>query len=148
MTDIFGVDPGKTGAIAKLSTSGITFLDLENVQSQAIINFLGKGAIIAIEDQNSHGMGRQSAFNFGRSIGYLDSIFDIAAAKIYLVPPSRWKRDLNLIHASKGDSIALATKLYPITAGSLTRKKDHNRAESLLIAHWLTKFVDVTATAT
>ena len=148
MINIFGVDPGKTGAIAKISDSGINFLDLENVRSQAIIDFLGRGAIIAIEEQNSHGMGRQSAFNFGRAIGYLDSIFDIAAAKIYLVPPCRWKRDLGLIHASKADSIALAKKLYPISSGSLTRKKDHNRAEALLIARWLMEFVDVTIPAT
>ena len=57
-----------------------------------------------------------------------------------VVDPSRWKRMFGL-HTDKDGSIACAKRLYPDASASLARKKDHNRAESILIGHWLLREV-------
>lgn len=57
-----------------------------------------------------------------------------------VVDPSRWKKMFGL-HTDKDGSIACAKRLYPDASASLARKKDHNRAESILIGHWLLREV-------
>ena len=57
-----------------------------------------------------------------------------------VVNPRVWKGSFGL-KADKNASIALARKLYPAAGHYLSRKKDHNRAESILIGHWLIKEV-------
>ena len=53
-------------------------------------------------------------------------------------PPAVWKKDLGIYgrRFTKEDSRSLALELFPELADELRRKKDHGRAESLLIAAW------------
>ncbi|GJT96248.1 hypothetical protein Tco_1091766, partial [Tanacetum coccineum] len=71
-------------------------------------------------------------FNYGLWIGVL------VASEISVVPvPSvRWKQEFKLSGngKTKDDSRALACTLFPSLSSSLKRKKDHGRAEALLIA--------------
>jgi hypothetical protein len=64
---------------------------------------------------------------------------DVARIKHQPVQPATWKRFVNVLGADKTGAAAraVAMKLYPGAASALQRVKDHNRAESLLIAHWL-----------
>lgn len=55
---------------------------------------------------------------------------------VEIVSPLKWKRALGLIGQDKEASRAKALKLYPSLADQLKRKKDHNRAEAVLLAHW------------
>jgi len=52
-----------------------------------------------------------------------------------LVPPAKWKRDMQL-NASKDGSRAKAIQLWPAQAGEFKRVKDDGRAEACLIAKW------------
>lgn len=51
------------------------------------------------------------------------------------VPPAVWKRALGMLNKEKEFMRLRAQSLFP--KASLKRKKDHNRAEALLLAHYL-----------
>jgi len=53
---------------------------------------------------------------------------------VHMVNPQVWKRLFGL-GSEKGDSRACCLRLYP--SAPVTRAKDHNRAEAILIGHWL-----------
>jgi len=57
---------------------------------------------------------------------------------VQTVPASTWKSDLCLTgpEMTKDDSRKLASTLFDSISSQLTRKKDHGRAEALLIAYW------------
>lgn len=57
---------------------------------------------------------------------------------VRVVGPAAWKRDVGLYGRAftKDDSRARALLLYPTLEAELRRKKDHGRAEALLIAAW------------
>lgn len=52
-----------------------------------------------------------------------------------MVTPNEWKKFYRL-GREKSASLDMARALYPAAQPFLKRAKDHNRAESLLIAHW------------
>ena len=136
-SEIYGVDPGENGCIARLSPdNAIALLDLKSAPLHEIIDFISPGAVVVVEDVNSFGMGRQSAFNFGRGLGRIDAALEYVEANIFRVQPAIWKRALHLTGLTKTDAIALAQSFYPQMAPMLRRKKDHDRAEAILIAHY------------
>lgn len=58
-----------------------------------------------------------------------------------VVAPSKWKRDLGLLHSGTGAqakeaSRAKALAIWPDKAALLKRKKDHNLAEAALMGLW------------
>lgn len=53
-----------------------------------------------------------------------------------MVNPVTWKRYFGL-KTDKDESIACALRLYPDAKRYLARKRDHNRAESILVGHFL-----------
>ena len=57
---------------------------------------------------------------------------------VRVVGPAAWKKDVGLYGRAftKDDSRARALLLYPTLEAELRRKKDHGRAEALLIAAW------------
>lgn len=81
------------------------------------------------------GQGVSSTFNFGVSVGIIRGV--LAAREIVLVhvQPSKWKARFNLSR-DKELSRSRAIDLYPGQSTRLARKKDHGRAEALLIAHY------------
>lgn len=79
--------------------------------------------------------GVSSSFNFGKGCGMIEGVLAALEIRTHLVSPIRWKRALNL--SSDADaSRDLASRLYPDVAKFLTKKRDHNKAEALLLAHW------------
>lgn len=60
----------------------------------------------------------------------------VAQSAMTIVNPQVWKKVFGL-KSDKDASIACALRLYPGAAKHLSRKKDHNRSESILIGHWL-----------
>jgi hypothetical protein len=58
------------------------------------------------------------------------------AAGLHIVSPHAWKKLFGL-HADKTKARALCQCLY--AGAPVTRVKDHNRAESILIAHYLVR---------
>ena len=70
------------------------------------------------------------------SRGVIQAVLDIAGIKTEAVQPQTWKRLYGLSGADKKDSLDKARVLFPGLAGDLSRVRDHNRAESLLIANY------------
>lgn len=80
--------------------------------------------------------GKFSWFNSGLAYGMWLGL--LAAYDMPFQTPKvrRWKSDLQLDGMGKEGSRLLALQLFPQAAGQLRRKKDHGRAEALLIAAW------------
>jgi crossover junction endodeoxyribonuclease RuvC len=68
--------------------------------------------------------------------GVIEGVVSRWRYPVHFVNPRTWKKALGL-DSKKTNSIDVARELYPgVSAVRLTRVKDHNRAESLLLAHW------------
>jgi hypothetical protein len=81
------------------------------------------------------GMGIASAGRYMRAAGALEATIDMCGVEIVMVQPVTWKRALGLIGENKNGSLELIRGLYPDCADKwFKRKKDHNRADSALIA--------------
>ena len=92
-------------------------------------------AAICIEDVHSMpGQGVASTFKFGRAVGAINAVADMMFGVWHIVSPQRWKRAMGVTQ-EKDSSLKLARELWP--NAPLTRKKDHGRAEALLIAEYL-----------
>lgn len=69
------------------------------------------------------------------TVGVLRTLLWLTADKLDLVNPREWQKPFGL-GGDKAGSRKVASTLYPAAAERLARVKDHNRAESLLIAHF------------
>lgn len=79
------------------------------------------------------GQGVVSMFRFGESFGILKGLLFGLGIGCTLVLPQRWKKwGLDGMAKGKGASIVRVKQLYPKL--ELSRKKDHNRADAVLIA--------------
>lgn len=79
-------------------------------------------------------MGAASAFRFGMAAGQLRGALVALRTKVELTHPATWKAFYGLRGADKEASRLLAIKLHPEIEPLLRRKKDHQRAEAILIA--------------
>lgn len=82
------------------------------------------------------GMPNQSSsttFKTGGGYYTIQAVVKIARLPLIFVSSNKWKKFYNL-GRDKGDSLQLARQFYPDV--DLSKKKDHNRAESLLIARY------------
>ena len=139
---ICGVDPGQKGAIALLYEKGTSHIyDMpmlgKEVNGTEVSNILWEfePEHIWLEQVNSFGMGRTSAYNFGQGVGILKGVFQAMKLPYTLVMPQKWKKSYGL-SKEKDHSRLLATRLYPDLADQFKRKKDDGRAEALLIARY------------
>lgn len=104
----------------------------------------GHSALIVFEDVRARPMGNaESHFNSFQSQnslvlsrGIITAAIDIAGFQSRSVQPQMWKALFGLGGADKIDSREMAQKLYPSIADEFKRVKDHNKADSILIAHW------------
>lgn len=137
-----GIDPGKTGAACLLTLSEISFFDYSDPGKVAsAIQRWSKEFDIICCIEKVHAMPKQgvsSTFKFGVNYGIW--IGTLASFKINYreVTPQKWQ--LIITHRVKGQSakersLAFAKYLYPKWGEKyLTRKKDHDRADAILIA--------------
>lgn len=79
-----------------------------------------------------------------RSLGALEAVAECLNFPIVYVNSQKWKRFFGLIDSDlkpaqrKKKALECARRLYP-ACSAIARAKDHNRAESILIGHWMTK---------
>ncbi len=151
-TYFIGIDPGLTGAVGVLNSKGnyVTTFDLTTEPRghksfiktqlnptaihQQLKPYLNYNSYSLIEKMTSRpNQGVASQFSLGDSFGVLRSLIQSSKSSAGYVLPRVWKGFLGL-GVSKADSIQLAQTLYP--GAPLSRQKDHNRAEALLIAHY------------
>ncbi|HVA19802.1 MAG TPA: hypothetical protein VMU55_06495 [Solirubrobacteraceae bacterium] len=79
---------------------------------------------------NGRSQGGASTFSLGLSAGIVEGVVSAMHLPHELVPPARWKAALK-VPKGKPAARALAQRLYP--GVNLSRVKDHNRAEAILI---------------
>ena len=151
---IFGIDPGVSGAISILEDKKIleiydmpTMIDGKNNKKQVngsqVTNIIkenlttDKETIVVVEHVNAMpGQGVTSMFNFGQSFGVIKGICSALSLPIYFVRPSKWKKHFNLINTNKDASRTKVIQVYPEISSKLSRKKDSNKADAILIARY------------
>lgn len=156
---VLGIDVGLTGAIAAISPASVRVFDLpvtpdgtdrRRLDGRALILMIrelvpaDREAVAYMEDirprpmgnGSKHGNTIHSQGSLMRSRGIVEAVFDVARIRLETVRPQAWKHHFALIKAPKDESLAVAKRLYPDAADDLKRKRDHNRAEAILIAHY------------
>jgi crossover junction endodeoxyribonuclease RuvC len=100
--------------------------------------YAGQPLHVGIEEaQSMPAQGVRSMFTIGLGFGVWLGVIGTLGLPYTRVRPQVWKRGLGLT-ADKEQCRLRAMQLFP--GADLRRKKDHGRAESLLLAHygWLT----------
>ena len=151
---IFGIDPGVSGAISILENKKVidifdmpTMIDgkknkkqvngsqLANILKERIGN--DKEFMVVVEHVNAMpGQGVTSMFNFGQSFGVIKGVCSALNLPIYFVRPTKWKKHFNLIKTNKDASRTKVIEAYPEISNKLSRKKDSNKADAILIARY------------
>ena len=55
---------------------------------------------------------------------------------IFYVRPAKWKKHFELINSSKDASRTKVIEMYPTISAKLSKKKDVNKADAILIARY------------
>ena len=82
------------------------------------------------------GQGVTSMFNFGQSFGILKGICSAMLLPLYFVRPAKWKKYFGLINSDKDASRTKAIEMFPYFSSQLSKKKDSNKADAILIANF------------
>ena len=80
------------------------------------------------------GQGVTSMFYFGQSFGILKGICSAMQLPMFFVRPAKWKKYFNLINSQKDASRTRAIEIFPYFSTQLSKKKDSNKADAILIA--------------
>ena len=80
------------------------------------------------------GQGVTSMFNFGQSFGVIKGICAAMQLPIFFVRPAKWKKHFELINSQKDASRTKAIEMFPKISSILSKKKDSNKADAILIA--------------
>jgi crossover junction endodeoxyribonuclease RuvC len=151
-TKVIGIDPGIHGGLAIVEREDgtaprlIDAIDVPTVGSGAKerVNVLAirkwllehNPSFAFIERaQAMPKQGASSGFKYGRATGSIEAVLACCEIPVEIVEPSMWKRALRLKGKDKEGSRQLALQLFPSAHDLLARKRDHNRAEAVLIAH-------------
>ena len=150
---IIGIDPGLSGGIAILDNLKIFDLfdmpimsegkkNKNQLNSAQLVNIIKKhivsGNTFVIVEQVSAmpGQGVTSMFNFGQTFGSINGICAALNLPIFYFRPAKWKKHFELINSSKDASRTKVIEMYPSISDRLSRKKDVNKADAILIARY------------
>lgn len=158
---VIGIDPGLTGAVAVMDHNGVrAVFDLptmpapevgkdalvkNKIDGRALCQLLlkhcpaseGKPHVV-LEKVGTMGGKNNAVQTQGallRTLGAVESVVECLNYKVQYVAPQSWKRKFGL-GKEKAKSLETARRLHPEAATNLSRVKDHNRAEAVLLAHW------------
>ena len=153
---IVGIDPGIAGAICFFSDGKIIdVIDMptmadgkknkKQVNGRQIFNeisnlknkYINEPVSVVVEQVSAMpGQGVTSMFNFGQSFGVIKGICSAMELPIYYVRPAKWKKYFNLINSEKDASRTKVIEMFPKISHRLSRKKDNNKADAILIAQF------------
>ena len=80
------------------------------------------------------GQGVTSMFNFGQSFGILKGICSAMQLPLFFIRPAKWKKYFGLINSEKDASRTKAIEMFPYYSSNLSKKKDCNKADAILIS--------------
>ena len=152
---IFGIDPGISGAISIFKNNKFvevldmpTMIDgkknkrqVNGAQFAHIIKeysngYDGEMSVIVEQVNAMPGQGVTSMFNFGQSFGVIKGVCSALNIPIYFVRPLKWKKYFDLVKTHKDASRTKAIQIYPHISDKISKKKDSNKADAILIASY------------
>jgi len=151
---IIGIDPGISGSICffedgkileviempvmidgKKNKKQVNGAQIYNEFSKRINKKKDDEVRVVIEQVSAMpGQGVTSMFNFGQSFGILKGICSAMQLPMFFVRPAKWKKYFNLINSQKDASRTRAIEIFPYFSTQLSKKKDSNKADAILIA--------------
>tara|TARA_Y100000591_G_scaffold283537_1_gene264608 strand:+ start:478 stop:972 length:495 start_codon:yes stop_codon:yes gene_type:complete len=151
---IIGIDPGISGSICffedgkivevvdmptmtegKKNKKQVNGSQIYNEISKRISKFENHEIRVIIEQVSAMpGQGVTSMFNFGQSFGILKGICSSMQLPMYFVRPAKWKKYFNLLNSQKDASRTKAIEIFPYFSHRLSKKKDSNKADAILIS--------------
>ena len=153
---IIGIDPGINGAICffkkgkvldviEMPTMAEGKKNKRQVNGQQIYNEISKrikdyskdSIKVVVEKVSAMpGQGVTSMFNFGQSFGILKGVCSAMQLPMFFVRPAKWKKYFNLINSEKDASRTRVIEIFPYFSSQLSKKKDSNKADAILIANF------------
>ena len=151
---VIGIDPGISGSICffqdgivkdvvEMPTMAEGKKNKKQVNSSQIFNEISerikkidkKNIKVVIEQVSAMpGQGVTSMFNFGQSFGVLKGICSAMQLSMFFIRPAKWKKYFNLLNSEKDASRTRAIEIFPYFSAYLSRKKDSNKADAILIS--------------
>ena len=151
---VIGIDPGISGAICffhkgkvldvidmpvmndgKKNKRQLNASQIFNEMSEVQQKYNNEKICVVIEQVSAMpGQGVTSMFNFRQSFGVLKGIFSAMQIPMDFISPVKWKKYFNLINTQKDSSRTKAIEFFPYISSKLSRKKDANKADAILIA--------------
>jgi crossover junction endodeoxyribonuclease RuvC len=148
---LVGIDPGLSGAVAVLDDDGrlVALHDTPTLTLRvargtrqaydlpglvALVQPYARDSVHAIleESQAMPGQGVRSMFTTGLGFGIWLGILAALQIPYTRIRPADWKRALGLLGKDKEHARLRAQQIFP--RADLRRKKDHGRAEAVLLA--------------
>ena len=154
---IIGIDPGLSGAIAILENNKvIEVLEMptmaegkknkKQLNSAQLVSQLKSYVIykdeiaVVVEQVNAMpGQGVTSMFNFGQTFGAIKGVCAALELPIFFVRPLKWKKYFDLVNSSKDASRTKVIEMYPSLSKILSKKKDVNKSDAILIARYFSE---------
>jgi|TARA_B100001540_G_scaffold265542_1_gene246115 crossover junction endodeoxyribonuclease RuvC len=151
---IIGIDPGLNGAIAVLENNKVKEIfdvpvmpegkknkrqlnSAQLVKMLKDISYNKEETVVVVENVSAMpGQGVTSMFNFGQTFGAIKGICAALGLPIFFVRPAKWKKHFDLINSSKDASRTKAIEMYPSISDQLSKKKDVNKSDAILIARF------------
>ena len=160
---IIGIDPGLSGAIAILDNNKVVGIydmpvmaegkkNKRQLNSAQLVNIIKDNTntkeeiAVVVEQVNAMpGQGVTSMFNFGQTFGAIKGVCAALNLSIFFVRPSKWKKYFELLNSSKDSSRTKVIEMYPSLSSQLSKKKDVNKSDAILIARFFseTRFQDI-----
>ena len=150
---IIGIDPGISGSICffedgkileviempvmtegKKNKKQVNGAQIYNEFLKRINNKSDQIRVVIEQVSAMPGQGVTSMFNFGQSYGILKGICSAMQLPMFFVRPAKWKKYFNLINSQKDASRTRAIEIFPYFSTQLSKKKDSNKADAILIA--------------
>ena len=151
---IIGIDPGISGAICFFENGQVNEIinmpvmadgkkhkrqingpQTYNEILRRIKNYPKKDITVVIEQVSAMpGQGVTSMFNFGQSFGVIKGICSAMQLSTFFIRPTKWKKYFGLIKTEKDASRTKVIEIFPYISSELSRKKDSNKADAVLIA--------------
>lgn len=145
----FGIDPGKSGAMAVISDLASTaekpyvrIVPFDEEAYRGVLKFYVEhdyehiGGAVVERVNAMPGQGVTSMFSFGTNYGYIQGLLAAYGIPYELVLPRVWKKAFG-VTSDKNTSIEVAKRMFPTVSFKRTercRKDDDGAAESALLA--------------
>ena len=153
---IISIDPGINGAICffengevkdvlemptmaegKKNKRQVNGRQMYNELSSRIKAYKTQNINVVVEQVSAMpGQGVTSMFNFGQSFGILKGVCSAMRLPMFFVRPAKWKKHFGLINSEKDASRTKVIEMFPYFSKYLSKKKDANKADAILLANF------------